>query len=364
MSKKKELKKLSPSRIDTLLNCSWSYYCNYILKLPDTGNPGSKRGSIIHDLYECLAKNVERHKWKYEKMLAYGNIYKVECIRRFVRAKARQYDLNLNDFVVTRNGAGLIQNYEFINEMVLVGLNTEFYGKEGDVIVAEEAHSLDVDDKERGIRYVARGFVDKAFERFVDGKIDEVEIVDYKSSKRKFDKKKIEFNMQGVIYQMFLKKKYPDVKNIFMNFLFLQFPRGPWQSARPVDDEIIEGVEIYLTYLFNKINNFTKEDGKSNFAKHNGLAPFCGKDGFKNYKDKDLGRRVQSPEPAWKCPYKDPYDYYALVDSDGEVIKTSINEGSLSPKDGQSVQKKRYGGCLAWHKEEESDSSCDFSFMG
>lgn len=361
MSKKQELKKLSASRIDTLINCSWSYYCNYILKLPDLGNPGSKRGSIIHDFFECLATNVDRHKWKYDEIRKFKNTYTVKCVKRFIEIKAKKYNLNLDDLVVTKNGAGLISNRDYINEMVLVGLDDEFYGKEGHKIIAEELHVLDVDRPEENIRYIAQGYLDKQFlKENKENEVEEAEIVDYKSSKRKFSKDKIKYNMQGMLYQLFMRKAYPKLKKLKMNFLFLQFPRGKWQSVAPVKRNLIKGIEVYLTHLFKKINNFTEEDGKTNFAKHNGLAPFCGKDGYKFYKDKELGK-IESPEPNWKCPYKDPYDYFALLDENGDVKKTSLTEGELQPKKGEKVEKKRYGGCLAWHPNGENDKSFGYS---
>ena len=38
-----ELVRLSASRIKTLQSCSWSYYSNYVLKLPQTNNSGAMR---------------------------------------------------------------------------------------------------------------------------------------------------------------------------------------------------------------------------------------------------------------------------------------------------------------------------------
>ena len=350
MDKKKHYRKLSPSRIGTLSKCTWSYWCNYHLKLPDTGNDGSRRGSIIHDLYECLIEHIDRHRWKYDMILEKGDAYAVPCVERFIRMKARQYELELEKMVVTKNKKALISNRDYLNEMILVGLQTPFYGLgDGEEIISELAHTLDVDRPEEGIRYIARGFIDKIFiRRDESGKIIEVEIIDYKSSKMKFSGDDLKFNMQGVIYQLFARDLYPETKKLFFNFLFLQFPRNPWQSVSPLPDKMVKGVEVYLTDLFHKINNFTEQDAKSYFAKHHGMKHFCGKRGMKTFDDKDLGR-VPSPEKNWMCPHKEPYDYYALVDKDGDVKKTARTEEELTPTDDLRIIKKHYAGCPAWY---------------
>ena len=49
-----KITKLSASRIKTAQTCSWTYWCNYKLKLPDAGNDGSSRGTICHNIFELL----------------------------------------------------------------------------------------------------------------------------------------------------------------------------------------------------------------------------------------------------------------------------------------------------------------------
>ena len=39
-------------------------------------------------------------------------------------------------------------------------------------------------------------------------------------------------------------------------------------------------------------------------------------------------------------------DYYALLDKDGEQIKSSHND-DFKPKEGETVEKRRYEGCPA-----------------
>ena len=51
---------LSASRIKTLETCSWSYWCNYHLKLPQKQNEGALRGTVCHLVFEMLVK--KKHK--------------------------------------------------------------------------------------------------------------------------------------------------------------------------------------------------------------------------------------------------------------------------------------------------------------
>ena len=277
-----------------------------------------------------------------------GDVYSVPCVKRFIELKARKYGLKIDEYRVKKNRAGLITNRNHINDMILIGLNTDFYGG-GRESIAEQAHTIDVNRPEEGIRYIVRGLIDKTFlERNDKNEVETVEIVDYKSSKQKFYGDKIKFNMQGVIYQFFIKDLFPTAKSICMKFLFLQFPRSPWQPVEPIPDRFVKGIEIHLTRLFHKINNFTEKDAKSHFAKHHGLSAFCGKKGMKTFNLKEYGK-VEAPEVNWICPYKEPYNYFVLLGEGDKIIKSAMTKGELIPKEGQKVEPRTYSGCPAFH---------------
>lgn len=352
---------LSPSRIDTLNTCSWNYWCKYHLKLPDEGNPGSKKGSLIHALFECLIKNKDRHYWKYERILKSRDCYSIPCISRFIEWQAKKLDLALDDYFVNKSGSAMITHRDHINEMIITGLNVDFYGKKTDVITVEKEHKLDVNRPEEGIRYIVRGFIDKIFGRPNDsGEIVEAEIVDYKTSKSKFDKRKVDFNMQGAIYQLFCLDLFPHIKKLFMSFCFLQFPKSPWQSVPPLPENLIKGVEVYLTAVFQKINNFTERDATCNYAKNNGSQNLCGSIGFKELYDRKTKAKIKTHEKKWICPFKEPYEYYSLVRG-GEVIKSSKSHEELvsNQKEGDKIESKQYCGCPAYYPQQKSlDNYC------
>jgi hypothetical protein len=273
---------------------------------------------------------------------------------KFIEAKAKKLNLDLNAWICNKSGTELIQNRDFVYDMLLVGINANFFGEEGDEAFAEKEYCLDVDKPEIGIRYIIRGFIDKMFvRRDSNSKVKKVEIVDYKSSKQKFSGDKIKFNIQGVIYQMFALDMYPEVEEVYMNFLFLQYGRNPWQAVDAVSSETIRGVEVYLTELFHKINNYTENDAKSNFAKYNGGHNLCGKLGFKTIYDKQSRIKVETQEPKWICPYKRPFRYFAAINQDGEVKRTSRTRSELVLKTGETCRVMAYGGCPAYYGERE-----------
>ena len=71
---------LSASRIKTLEKCSWSYWCNYILKLPDKSNDGASRGNVVHLVLECLAQ--KKRKPYVDIILYSGDLFTIRSIQQ------------------------------------------------------------------------------------------------------------------------------------------------------------------------------------------------------------------------------------------------------------------------------------------
>lgn len=348
------IRKLSPSRIESLNTCTWNYWCNYHLKLPDIPNDGSLRGTVIHDLYECFIIHPKRHRWKYDAIIKSGDAFSIPCIKRFIESKAHKIGLNLDKWIVNKSKTEVILNRDFLNTMIVVGLKTDFYGKEGDELKAEEFCTIDVNRPEENVRYVVRGLIDKMFvRRNESGDVVEVEIVDYKSSKYKFMGDKLEFNMQGIIYQLFMRDKYPEVEKLFMNFLFLQFERNPWQSVSALPEDLIKGIEVYLTEIFNRINNFTEADARSSMGRYNGNEHLCGKSGFKTIYDKELKKKIETDEPNWECPYKRPFKYYVIVSKDGKHLKSVLRSEDAKLEPGQTLKTMKYSGCPSFYANQQ-----------
>jgi hypothetical protein len=308
---------LSPSRIDKYNDCSWLYYCRYILKLPDTSNDGANRGSVVHDVLEPLLK--PRHKKHFDKIIADDTIMKCAPVYKLVRKLAQKYNVDDSDNIVMING------------FIMVALKHEFFGPEGtQEILGEKEFAIEVDNGD--VRYNVRGFIDKTFV-IKDKEGLKVSITDYKSSKQKYEGDKLANNSQNYIYQLALKHLYPNIARRAFKFLFLKFAKDPIQQPKALDENSLEGYEYYLTELQNKIENFTIRNGGDNFAAQNDEKRWlCGREGKK-----------KDGSPNWICAMRRPFYYYAALDEKGEVIKTAFKEEDLDQK--YTIEKRFYSGC-------------------
>ena len=125
MAEKLKEKILSASRLKTLETCSWSYWCNYILKLPQKQNEGAQRGTVCHLVFEMLVK--KKHKKHYEKIIKANTIDGSPAIVRLVMKHLRQMEKS-SDLPMTNE-----ENTELVWDMIMVGLKYDFFGWGGKV---------------------------------------------------------------------------------------------------------------------------------------------------------------------------------------------------------------------------------------
>jgi len=319
---------LSASRIKTLETCTWSYWCNYHLKLPQRQNEGALRGTICHLIFELLL--ADKHRSHYETIVLGGSIACSPSVARLVLTKLKRdrikHDLPLDSQV----------NYDLMDKMIVLGLSHDYMCKGGRIDKPEYEFLIENSSP----KYKIRGFIDKPA---VYDKTKIVKIIDYKSSKNKFSKKELSSSMQGMAYSLAAKKEWPDYKPI-VEFLFLRFPRSPSQTVE-FSDEDLEGFEYYLEHCFSIINNYTEEVAVSRFAA--------------DYNEDKWMCKIGS----WKCPYLEPYNYYSLIGEDGEVISKSLKE-DFDVKEGQKVEVGKYNGCPRHFTQREprlTNSSDPFS---
>jgi hypothetical protein len=199
--------------------------------------------------------------------------------------------------------------------MILVGLKNDFFGEGGQIVKPE--YAFDITNEEP--KYHIKGFIDKPI------KIKkEMHIIDYKSSKYKFRGDDLEANIQAMMYSLASKKLWPKLKPI-VKFLFLRFPKQPIQELT-FDDNQLKGFEHYLQHINEYVNNFDENSAQANFAVDN----------VKNKWMCQVG--------GWKCPYKDPYEYYVKVNDKGEIVETSLQNNFKDVK-GYKVETRKYEGC-------------------
>jgi PD-(D/E)XK nuclease superfamily len=320
--------------------------------MPRSGNDGSKRGTITHALLECLVKPNHRH--YIDKIRNAGDAFALPRIKRFLEIYGHKEQLPLDQVVVNLGKDGLMTHREEINKMILVALENDFLGQPGDEIKTEIKHTVEVSTPGKsGKKFTILGIIDKVFiRRDKEGKIYEVEIQDYKTSSKKFDESDLDANLQGLAYQFFAKKMFPDVKNIKFSFLFLRFPRSPLQVVPQFPDANVDGFEHYLSYITSYMSTFTEEHAKMNFAKYNGTNFLCGKYGKKKYiVNKKTKEKKEHDEPMFMCALRDPYDYWAVIDADGNNIRSAMTRAELKEKTGEVVVQRKYLGCPAWHAQ-------------
>jgi len=315
---KKETEKgryLSASRIKTLETCSWTYWCKYHLGLPDTTNSGALRGSLCHLVFELLLK--PRHRKHYD------GIIEKKSVKKGSAAVERLIVKHLKTFVTnSKEGIPEKEDHDLMHKMVYIGLAHNFFGHKGAVIDCPE-QEFRIENK--GPNYNIYGFMDKPIKY---KKKKTIKIVDYKSSKRKFTGEDLESNVQAMMYALAATKLWPEFKKIIVQFLFLRFPRQPVQELEFTKDQL-KGFEVYLEHLNVVINSFSEEEAKLNFASDNEYHWLCG-----------------PAKSGWICPFHKPFDYYSLLDEEGNQVKSS-HKNDLGPSDGQTVEKRHYSGCPA-----------------
>lgn len=308
---------LSASKIKTLDTCSWLWNCSYHLKLPRVSNKGADLGTITHLILECLLN--KRHKKHYEHLRQYKSASNNPVVSRLIHKHLSKMGHDSSEF-------------KTIDEFLQVALDTDFFIEGFDI--GEPEFKFEI--KNENPKYHVIGFIDKFAMK--DGI---VKIVDYKSSKQKFSGKDLDFNIQAAVYQIAIKKLWPETRKSFVNFLMLRFKKSPLQVVS-YSDKMLEGVEQYMSYLTEYLSDWTYEKAVSKFAAHDPAKKMlCGaaEPGFK-----------ADGSPKWVCPSRNPFKYFALLDKDGKVIKSEFKEEDLKPKDGETVKEMTYKGCPIYNK--------------
>lgn len=327
--KNKKERILSPSRIKTLEVCSWEYWVKYHLKLPDDSNDGAKRGSCCHIVLECLLN--KRHRKHFDVIVENQSISNSKPVYRLLKRLAVKEELDFEE------------NFAMMEEMILVALDNDFFCEGGELFKSEFEFLIDNENP----KYKLKGIIDK-MARYPNNKLG---IFDYKTSKKKFEGEEIYANIQAMAYSLY-GKKIEGFDRVLGEFLFLRHPEDPKVETEYTDEEL-KGLEFYLAYLYYKINNFTEKDALSSMAADKGFPKkekgFCGL--IKCGRATEKGQLKKNGELMWHCPQKFPYDYYAVINKDGEVKRTAFKKDDLVAKDGEIIVIKHYAGCPAFNKK-------------
>lgn len=306
---------LSASRVKTLETCSWTYWCNYVLKIPQKKNEGAQRGTICHLVFELLLN--KKHKKHFTQIMKGGGMKSSRAVDRLVIKHLKKEKIYTDE------------NYKLCSDMIFVGLNADFFGDKGRVGEPELKFLLESESP----RYKVMGFIDKTIKY---SRRKKIKIVDYKSSKYKFRGEELDCNIQAMTYTLAAKELWPKLGDVMVEFLFLKYPRKPQQQIK-ISEEQLRGFEFYLEHIYQYANNFSETDANNNYAKDDPKTSWLCKAG-----------------KTWRCPYLDPQTYYALVDKDGTVIKCAPKKSMLpKPSSGNKIEKKEYKGCPAHEQTKE-----------
>jgi hypothetical protein len=325
---------ISNSRLDSFCHCSAKFLANYFYKIPDKGNSGSGRGSVCHDFFELLA--TKKRKNLIPNIISANSVRSFKSLWKLIGLYAKKYnvcnetDLNLIDsFIVT----GLITDSE----------------PEGTVeVLIEKEFNFEVIDKERGIRYRLRGFIDKTYIIERQG-VKYILCRDFKGSKQKFDKKKMSPNTQSLIYQLAFRYLFPEYQLLSFDFIFLKFRDNPIQTSGVYPKHLLDGFEHYLTDIQSQLERFSYENANDNIA-------------YLDYSKKALcgtGQEGFKPDgsPIWICPARKPMWYWVELDDKGEIKKSYFEN---EKPEGVKVEKRFYSGCSFFFSKEGKPQQLSF----
>jgi hypothetical protein len=248
------------------------------------------------------------------------------AIERLIVKLAKQHKVNTNE------------NIELIKEMVYTGIQNDFMPKGAKKIEAEKRFEITTD------LYYIKGFIDKT----VYEADDSIRIYDYKTSKNKFTKEELEYNLQSLIYSLAiykLTKKIPEVI-----FVFLRFPSSPIQKVVRFTVKQLKGFELYLEQVSKFLHNFGMKQAKESLACHSEATKWlCGREGLKKNGDKQF-----------MCPFRKPLEYFAILDKDNEIIRSDFDKDKLKPEKDQKVIKLHYSGCPFYNSATSDKDPFDF----
>lgn len=294
--------RISASRLKCLSDCSWAFYCQEILKIPEKTHPKTLVGTICHSILECLAR--ERHRKQLDIICREGSIYASPVMRRFVKISREHYGLEDESLI------------DPIDDMAMVALKHDFYATEvREVLEPEFEFNIQLSSGS-----TVKGYMDRVLIY-----ADHAVIRDYKTQGQKFPAKELHDNFQAATYQWAIKRTMGLPS--YVEFIMLRhgptqrFPRKHLQIVDSMSDAQLAGFEAFLNRMAEKMGDFDESNACEN---------------FRAVKDSGFCNRV--------CQFKEPKDYFALLDENGKILKTSLND-DLKAENGGKIEKRHYNGC-------------------
>lgn len=334
MSEKK-LTAMSASRIKAAKECSFKYYCKYHLKLPETTNSGALMGGIVHEVLEYIFKEEDRFTFNYARTNGYSDLE--SYIPKTIKQEAVKFGVDTEEQI------------RLMITMTNAALSHDFYGES--IEKPSESHAeLDFDlevNSDHG-EFRILGFIDQLF--VYPSK--RILVRDFKTSKKVFEGADAEDNLQDSMYNYAVTHMFPENETSNTEFLFLKFDLGGvgTLSMPPISKYEFKALEMDLSGWQQFFQNFNEEQALKNLAAKKDYptdSSFTGPlmCGFAKYP----GQLKKDGTLMFHCPYKFPFEYYAVVDKDGNRGKGFFEaEGPKYRallKEGETIKKFKFNGC-------------------
>lgn len=299
---------ISASRISLLDKCSYKFYLNEILRLPEKTHPKTLVGSLMHTIFECLKKPRHRHHFDLVNQAPF-DIYRSKAIKRLIERTAKRLKIAEN----------LLED---VNSMAKIGLaDIDFFHSKSLETFAPEHQFIII--LPSGARI--KGFIDD-MARYEDKFV----IRDYKSQKDRFSEHELEHNIQAIIYQLYVWETFKMPASV--EFIMLRHPskknkpNNHIQIVKPKNVSQLMGLKSYLDHMYFVVNNYGLSEAFSNF---------CSKDSFCQY----------------VCQFKNPFNYQSVVDKEGEIrYNLPMDQEPEKLVEGDIVLTKKYSGCPKFNK--------------
>ena len=222
---------LSYTQIDDYMKCPFMYYLKHILHIDEfIGNFKTEIGTLFHNILE-------------ESNIKEINIddYREEILSKFTTYKDRYFA----EKVLPQVLRVIKKNNDFHN---ITNLNNISYEKEIKIKLDELSYLM--------------GRIDKFL---VDDISKTIAVVDYKTGKFTFDKKKVEFglNLQLPIYALLLSKEYPDylIAGVYIQKVLLEKDNIKDEEAYLLDGITINDLNL-IKLIDPTLGTLVSEDGK------------------------------------------------------------------------------------------------------
>ena len=237
----------SPSSINTFKQCARKYYYQYIEKLETSTSIHLVRGKLVHsvleDFFTFNIEHISDSSYEFELRIILFDLFKKHWIKAM--PEMRTLDLTQSEILFYHNESKLMLNnwYErFLSELkseMQLGLN---------VYDAFKKITPRCEEEYRSENWGVRGFVDAIFERN-----DEVEIIDYKTSKK--NEITPAYRLQLGIYALL----YWETHGIMPNKVGIDFLKHDKQVI-PVDEKLLELARRELEFVHTKTQSIEVRD--------------------------------------------------------------------------------------------------------